>query len=100
VLVVADLSAAVVVQQEQQVLAQVALAELAISTLAVLAHQEQELLLAVAAVEQGFHLTALRLLQTMVETVELVVAVGVVLLLAELLALVVAAKFDFTTKEF
>jgi hypothetical protein len=55
--------------------------------------------LAAVVAEQGFHLTALRLLQTMVETVELVVAVGVVLLLAELLAQVVVAKFDFITKE-
>jgi hypothetical protein len=77
VLVVVDLSAAVAVQQEHQEQVLVVLAELVISTMAVLEQQEQELLLAGAEAEQGFHLTALRLLQTMVETAELVVAVGV-----------------------
>jgi len=96
--VVAVLSVAAAEQQEHQEQEQVVRAELVISTMAVLVHQAQEHLLAVAAVEQGFHLTALRLLQTMVETAELVVAVGVVLLLAELLVQAVAAKFDFITR--
>jgi len=74
-----DLSAVVAEQQEHQVLAQAVLAELAIFMLAELEHQVQEHLLAVAVVEQEFHLLAQMLLLTMAVTAVMVAVVGAVL---------------------
>ena len=79
VLVVADLSAAVVVQSAQQVAIQAVLAVLAISMLVELVQLEQEHLLAEAEAVQVLHLLAQTLLQTTAVTAVQVEVVGAVL---------------------
>jgi hypothetical protein len=106
--VVAVSFVAVEVLLQQLELAQVALAALVISTLAVLLLVELEQLMAVAVEEQGTHL--LVLLMVIPQELQLVfsktedkvaqaVAVGALLELMELVALVAMALSIFITKE-
>jgi predicted membrane chloride channel (bestrophin family) len=91
-MVVAVSSAAVVVQQEHQVLAQAVTVALAISLQVELVQQEQEQVLAVVVGARGFHLLAQIHQPTMAVTVEMVAVVAAREAHLELLALVVAAK--------
>jgi hypothetical protein len=90
---------AVVALEHQDSLAQVVLAVLAISLLAVLAHQAQEhLLVAVEVAQEWLALAQTHLLTTAATAVQ-AVAVAVALLLVVLLVQAVTELFIFTTKE-